>query len=507
MPEAGGKLRILALHSWRTSGSIFIEQMRRAGLDKALADMVEITYVDAPNDASGPPPEDVKPFFQGPYKEWWSAQQDEERQRIVYMGWDRTAAYLGKKIKELGPFNGIMGFSQGAACASTVVALQRQGRMLQDEPQFKFCIFFAGALNRDVHLRHIYEQHIDTPSIHIIGEKVAKKAFEAVARKSVSNISVLITDSFQGDKEVLRLRDSLEMKLKVVSLPIDLCVRQAVRGNTALQGALDLALKVLQDIETFEQALQRQAIGAARGDRTTPERAASTARQLEGLLRQLDGLLPYLGVTISSGLLEVRNSVGLVGADERGVRNPSLDVYQGTPLHAPASCTNPGAAVITLGSAAWLKQGLTATKVPVRPMKTEFMLASVSLQRSCSSDEADSGAEAQALPGAWEVAVKQVLDDGTYHEDDEVAGSHTLQMQDIIGLDWATSQSLGLGNSDMQPALVIFAVKAGEIALYATLGSCRVLKLHHRGKRRVHPCSAQQQRSLAQQRPSRQQRK
>ena len=38
--------------------------MRRAGLDKALADVVEITYVDAPNDASGQPPEDVKPFFQ-----------------------------------------------------------------------------------------------------------------------------------------------------------------------------------------------------------------------------------------------------------------------------------------------------------------------------------------------------------------------------------------------------------------------------------------------------------
>ena len=123
-----------------------------------------------------------------------------------------------------------MPWLQGAACASTVVALQRQGRMLQvstplpwsrqlsfrlqagvrpgssgvqesgstsfksscvqrnsqlalapslgltcllqDEPHFKFCIFFAGALNRDVHLRHIYEQHIDTPSIHIIGEKV-----------------------------------------------------------------------------------------------------------------------------------------------------------------------------------------------------------------------------------------------------------------------------------------------------------------------------------------------
>ena len=31
-------------------------------------------------------------------------------------------------------------------------------------------------------------------------------------------------------------------------------------------------------------------------------------------------------------------------------------------------------------------------------------------------------------------------------------------------------QSLGLGDTDMQPALVIFAVKAGEIALCATLG-------------------------------------
>lgn len=36
MPEAGGKLRILALHSWRTSGSIFIEQVRAVlhGYDK-----------------------------------------------------------------------------------------------------------------------------------------------------------------------------------------------------------------------------------------------------------------------------------------------------------------------------------------------------------------------------------------------------------------------------------------------------------------------------------------
>lgn len=32
-------------------------------------------YVNAPNPASGPIPEDVKPYFEGPYFEWWNAEK------------------------------------------------------------------------------------------------------------------------------------------------------------------------------------------------------------------------------------------------------------------------------------------------------------------------------------------------------------------------------------------------------------------------------------------------
>jgi len=32
-------------------------------------------YVNAPNVASGPIPEDVKPYFDGPYYEWWNAEK------------------------------------------------------------------------------------------------------------------------------------------------------------------------------------------------------------------------------------------------------------------------------------------------------------------------------------------------------------------------------------------------------------------------------------------------
>ena len=63
-------------------------------------------------------------------------------------------------------------FKCSRAHRSSQVAVAPSLCLLQDVPHFKFCIFFAGALNRDVHLRHIYEQHIDTPSIHIIGDKV-----------------------------------------------------------------------------------------------------------------------------------------------------------------------------------------------------------------------------------------------------------------------------------------------------------------------------------------------
>ena len=47
--------------------------------------------------------------------------------------------------------------------------------------------------------------------------------------------------------------------------------------------------------------------GAGKGDRSlaTPEKAANTACQLEELISQLDGLLPYLNVAISAvGLLD-----------------------------------------------------------------------------------------------------------------------------------------------------------------------------------------------------------
>ena len=65
-------LRLLALHSFRTSAAIFRRQLARlGGLDGA-----ELVFIDAPHAASGPLPEDVAGAgFEGPFFEWFTVEQ------------------------------------------------------------------------------------------------------------------------------------------------------------------------------------------------------------------------------------------------------------------------------------------------------------------------------------------------------------------------------------------------------------------------------------------------
>lgn len=154
--------------------------MRRSGLEAAISEIAEIVYVNAPNLASGPIPDDVAPFFKGPYYEWWNADRDENGEWWIYKGWEKTLAHLEDVFNMHGPFDGIMGFSQGGAVASLTVGMQRAGCFLKDQPQLKFCICFAGIRVRarvkgdagEVgNIEGIYRSLRDCPSLHVIGDK------------------------------------------------------------------------------------------------------------------------------------------------------------------------------------------------------------------------------------------------------------------------------------------------------------------------------------------------
>ena len=186
--RGAGAVRVLALHSFRTSGAIFAAQMRRAGwllpeggaapAAAGVADgtgTVEVVFLDAPFEASGKLPPRIAEFFpDGPYLEWWNASDD----GTVYEGLEDTLAYVDDFVAREGPFDGVIGFSQGGTLAALLCALQERRRRLASPAaapaeltpeDFRFCICVCGLRSRLREHRQLYESGIRLPSLHFLG--------------------------------------------------------------------------------------------------------------------------------------------------------------------------------------------------------------------------------------------------------------------------------------------------------------------------------------------------
>eukprot|EP00877_Chromochloris_zofingiensis_P004961 jgi/Chrzof1/14466/Cz09g03290.t1 len=167
------KLRILALHSFRTSAETFKEQFRRAKLDTSISDLVELEFIDAPHPATGDVPEDVKGKFGPPHYEWFSTERVKGGNEYIftYNGLDASEAYVTHYMLTHGPFDGLLGFSQGGVMAATLAAQQVAGMALQTVPKLKFVVCIGSAMT--AHPRHLEAMtgRVQLPSCHIIGHK------------------------------------------------------------------------------------------------------------------------------------------------------------------------------------------------------------------------------------------------------------------------------------------------------------------------------------------------
>lgn len=113
---------------------------------------------------------------------WWYTHTDNSDQ-IRIQKWDETVLYLRKVLVEQGPFDGILGFSQGAATAGLLTALLERPALHPlfasaatveegnrwPHPPLKFCIIAAGMVPADSNFGTYYKEKIFTPSMHIIG--------------------------------------------------------------------------------------------------------------------------------------------------------------------------------------------------------------------------------------------------------------------------------------------------------------------------------------------------
>lgn len=86
------------------------------------------------------------------------------------LGLDESLDAVRVAVKDLGPFDGILGFSQGAALVAMVCALQE--RKLEPVFNFRFAVLVAGFRSACTQHQHFYEDlQITLPSLHVFGQE------------------------------------------------------------------------------------------------------------------------------------------------------------------------------------------------------------------------------------------------------------------------------------------------------------------------------------------------
>ncbi|KAM3421320.1 hypothetical protein BST61_g1718 [Cercospora zeina] len=137
------KLRILMLHGFTQSGSLFEIKTKalKKSLEKAFPPApkaghlnshpgglefvyptapMKLSYTDIPGGVAEP--EDLREEAYG----WWKRKGDSEP--YLYDGLDEGLKALAQILREEGPFDGVVGFSQGGSAAGMLAALLEPGR-------------------------------------------------------------------------------------------------------------------------------------------------------------------------------------------------------------------------------------------------------------------------------------------------------------------------------------------------------------------------------------------
>ncbi|KAK3695912.1 hypothetical protein LTR37_018267 [Vermiconidia calcicola] len=208
------KLKILMLHGFTQTGPLF--EIKTKALKKSLEKSfpaapkpgylrnypggVELHYPTAPIrlDVADIPGYDVDgnadkadaPEAYG----WWRRKGDAEP--FVYAGMEMGLATIAETLQQEGPFDGVLGFSQGGAAAGMVAALLEEGRREAFEaaqgrggmrypdsftrdsgfieetihPPLEFAVSYSGFGASTNALYHaFYEPKIRTPMLHFLG--------------------------------------------------------------------------------------------------------------------------------------------------------------------------------------------------------------------------------------------------------------------------------------------------------------------------------------------------
>ncbi|KAI9008806.1 serine hydrolase FSH [Phycomyces nitens] len=178
------KLRILCLHGYAHNATIF--EKKCAKFTKGLDQTVEFVYKSGPHIALTPEYTTVSERSQEQTEvsaeiephAWWYAVTYYPVIGQYCIGFEKSIEYIKQVLLEEGPFDGVMGFSQGAAFG-VLLQYMLENTVFPDmipadfgHPPFRFVISIAGFLDtHNGHIEHVFKTpKLKTPSLHVIGD-------------------------------------------------------------------------------------------------------------------------------------------------------------------------------------------------------------------------------------------------------------------------------------------------------------------------------------------------
>ncbi|XP_064251191.1 esterase OVCA2 [Passer domesticus] len=159
-------LRLLALHGYRQSARRL--RQRTGALRKALRGRAELVPIDAPHRLPAGAEDD--PDGDDPPRGWWFSGPgtfEAGEAAAAPAGLEESLSAVAAALREQGPFDGLLGFSQGAALAAMVCALRARG-----DPRFPvaFAVLVAAFASRAPAHGHFYREPIALPTLHVVGD-------------------------------------------------------------------------------------------------------------------------------------------------------------------------------------------------------------------------------------------------------------------------------------------------------------------------------------------------
>ncbi|KAJ1722536.1 Ovarian cancer-associated protein 2 [Coemansia erecta] len=198
-------LKILCLHGYTQSGVSF--RSRTGPLRRSLGRHITWVYATAPHAAattfdgqSQQSTEESSSSNERP-SAWWNMHGGNDAQR-VWADVEQSVKALQQIAREQGPFDGILGFSQGAGMAAILLALaqQKNAAAAGELPVFRFAVLISGFFPQMPEFEEALgggsssssdddDKRLHVPSLHVLGaadavvpqsrgEELARRAFD-----------------------------------------------------------------------------------------------------------------------------------------------------------------------------------------------------------------------------------------------------------------------------------------------------------------------------------------